>query len=363
MSWAYPIGLAADTPVITAPAIVDPNRGRGVLLGLSVGDALGTTLEFTSPSATPLPTLVRGPHRAIVGRGPFSVSPGQVTDDTQMACCLAASLMTHGHLDIEDVGARYLGWRLYAFDIGTQTSAALSQLALGVPADVAGQEIWLEGHRREAGNGSLMRTAPIGVFFADRPDERRRASMDDAAITHFDPRCQLACASFNTAIAEGVTGVADPYRMTELAGAEIRSSARLLLERHREQSQAIRAAEKDLLHDLDSAAASNPQLYGPEIHLLHHSGFVRVAYRLAFWHLLHTRSFEDALIDTVNRGGDADTNGAITGALLGAVYGEEGIPAAWRQAVLEALCDDRAAGPLASAYHPHLLLRMVREAA
>jgi ADP-ribosylglycohydrolase len=363
MSWAYPIGLHADTPVITAPAVVDPDRGRGVLLGLSVGDALGTTLEFTSPSATPLPRLVGGPHRTMVGRGPFSVSPGQVTDDTQMACCLAASLMTHGRLDVEDAAARYLGWRLYAFDIGKQTSAALSQLALGVPADVAGQEIWLEGRRRPAGNGSLMRTAPIGLFFADRPDERRKASLDDAVITHFDPRCQLACASFNTAIAEGVTGAADPYRMTELAGAEIRASARLLLERHREESQAIRAAEKELLHDLDSAAASDPHLYGPDIHLLHHAGFVRVAYRLAFWHLLHTRSFEDALIDTVNRGGDADTNGAITGALLGAVYGESGIPAAWRQVVLDALGDDRGAGPLATAYHPHLLLRMVQAAA
>lgn len=360
MSSAYPIGLPADAPVTTAPAVVDPDRARGVLLGLSVGDALGTTLEFTSPSVTPLPALVRGPHRTIIGRGPFSVSPGQVTDDTQMACCLAASLMLHGQLDIEDVAARYLGWRLYAFDIGNQTSAALSQLALGVPADVAGQEIWLEGHRRQAGNGSLMRTAPIGVFFADRADERRRASLEDAAITHFDPRCQLACASFNAAIAEGITGAADPYRMTELAGAEIRSSARYLLERHREESQAIRAAEKDLLQDLDSAAASNPRLYGPEIHLLNHAGFVRVAYRLAFWHLLHTRSFEDALIDTVNRGGDADTNGAITGALLGAVYGESGIPAEWRQLVLGALRDDRAAGPLSGAYHPLLLLRMVR---
>jgi ADP-ribosylglycohydrolase len=363
MSSAYPIGLEAEAPVITAPAAVDPDRGRGVLLGLSVGDALGTTLEFTSPSATPLPALVRGPHRTIVGRGPFSVSPGQVTDDTQMACCLAASLMTHGRLDIEDVAARYLGWRLHAFDVGKQTSAALSQLALGVPADVAGQEVWLEGRRRQAGNGSLMRTAPIGVFFADRPDERRSASLDDAAITHFDPRCQLACASFNTAIAEGVTGTADPYRMTELAGAEIRTSARYLIERHGEESQAIRAAAKELLTDLDSAADSNPHLYGPDIHLLNHAGFVRVAYRLAFWHLLHTRSFEDAIIDTVNRGGDADTNGAITGALLGALYGESGIPAEWRQSVLHALLGDGGSSPLASAYHPYLLLRMVREAA
>lgn len=356
---AYPIGLDADTPVVTAPAVVDTDRARGVLFGLCVGDALGTTLEFTKPSATPLPALVRGPHRTMIGRGPFSVSPGQVTDDTQMACCLAASLMARGHLDLEDVTSRYLGWRLYAFDIGNQTSTALSQLALGVPADVAGQEMWVEGQRRMAGNGSLMRTAPIGVFFADRPEERRRASLEDSAITHFDPRCQLACASFDAAIAEAVTNTPDPYRMTELAGAEIRIAARYLIERHREESQAIRAAEKALLTDLDSAADSDPHLYGPEIHLLHHAGFVRVAYRLAFWHLLHTRSFEDAVIDVVNRGGDADTNGAITGALLGAVYGESGIPPEWRERVLDALSGEQGAGPLGSAYHPQLLLRMV----
>lgn len=360
MSSVYPIGLAADLSVVTAPAAVHPDRGRGVLLGLCVGDALGTTLEFTSPSAAPLPMLVQGPHRSVVGRGPFGLSAGQVTDDTQMACCLAASLMTVGELDIDDIAARYLGWRLHAFDVGDQTTAALSQIVMGVPPELAGQEIWLESKRSPAGNGSLMRTAPLGVFFADRSSERRVASLRDSAITHFDPRCQLACASFNAAIAEGVTNEPDPYRMTELAGREIRAAARLLRERFRDEATAIRSAEKELLGDLDAAADSDPRLYGPEIHLLHHAGFVRVAYRLAFWHLLHTRSFEDALIDVVNRGGDADTNGAITGALLGAAYGASGIPDTWKETVLEALPDD-GKGPLTGAYHPRLLMRLLAD--
>ncbi|WP_428265720.1 ADP-ribosylglycohydrolase family protein [Haliangium sp.] len=341
-----------------------PDRGRGVLLGLSTGDALGTTLEFTKPSATPLPELVRGPHRDLIGRGPFTLCPGQVTDDTQMACCLAASLMHHGRFDIEDVAARYLGWRLHSFDIGSQTTAALSQIVLGLPAEVAGQEIWLESQRRVAGNGSLMRTAPIAVFFADAPDQRRIASLEDSSITHFDPRCQLACASFNTAIADALVRTpagpeADRYTMTAAAGAELRESTRYLLDRYPEEATSIRNAERDLLKDLDSAAEPDPHLYGPEIHLLNHAGFVRVAYRLAFWHLLHTDSFEDAVIDAVNRGGDADTNGAITGALLGAACGEAQIPEVWRTCVLEALLGQHEAGPLADAYHPRLLLRMV----
>ncbi|ACY18935.1 ADP-ribosylglycohydrolase family protein [Haliangium ochraceum] len=360
MSSVYPIGLDADRSIATAPPAVHRGRGRGVLLGLCVGDALGTTLEFTKPSAVPLPTLVEGPHRSITGRGPFNLLPGQVTDDTHMACCLGASLMHQGEFDVDDIAARYLGWRLYAFDIGQQTTASLSQIVMGVPPEMAGHEVWLESNRQAAGNGSLMRTAPIGVFLADSSQTRRTASLRDSAITHFDPRCQLACASFNAAIAEGVTNEPDPYRMTEMAGRELRGAARVLLGQYREESQAIRAAEKQLLSDLDAAADSDPRLYGPELHLLNHAGYVRVAYRLAFWHLLHTRSFEDALVDVVNRGGDADTNGAITGALLGAVYGAEGIPQAWRSSVLEALPEmAEGAGPLASAYHPRLLLRMV----
>ncbi len=359
MMSGYPIGLDVDARVNIAPAAVDPNRGLGALLGLSVGDALGTTLEFTNPSAAPLPELVTGPHREITGNGPFSLEPGQVTDDTQMACCLAASLMSHGQLDIDDIAARYLGWRLHSFDIGDQTTAALSQIVMGMPPEMAGQEVWLESRRHAAGNGALMRTVPIAVFFADHPDLRREASVRDAAITHFDPRCQLASAAFNTAIAEAITQAPDPYRMTELAGAEIRTTAKYLLGQHSDESQTIRAAEKALLADLDSAADSDPHLYGPEIHLLNHAGFVRIAFRLAFWHLLHTSSFEDALIDTVNRGGDADTNGAICGALLGAACGADAIPAGWRDTVLTALQNKPTTSPLKDAYHPQLLVRML----
>ncbi len=359
MRVGYPIGIEAEATLHTVDGYIDTDRGRGALLGLCVGDALGTTLEFTTPAAVPLPELMSGPHRHIVGQGPFRLVAGQVTDDTQMACCIAASLMTQGRFDAEDVAARYLGWRLFAFDIGGQTSASLSQVSMGVAAEFAGHEVWLERHRNAAGNGSLMRTAPIAVFFANHPDRRRAASLDDSTITHFDPRCQIACAAFNAAIAQALTTETDPYRMTEVAGREVRAAASLLIERYPEERATIKAAEKDLMTDLDSAADANPRLYGPEIHLLNHAGYVRVGFRLAFWHLLHSRSLEDALIDVVNRGGDADTNAAITGALLGAAYGESAIPAEWSACVLEALQNGDNESPLRDAYHPKLLLRMV----
>jgi ADP-ribosylglycohydrolase len=113
---------------------------------------------------------------------------------------------------------------------------------------------------------------------------------------------------------------------------------------------------RDIAADLELATSDDPQLDGAAeghaLDILMQAGFVRVAFRLAFWQLLHAPSFESALIDVVNRGGDADTNGAITGALLGAYYGEHKIPTEWRDAVLCA----RGLGPQ---YHPNVLLNML----
>src|SRR5689334_22985960 len=101
------------------------DRARGCVLGLAVGDALGTTHEFERLQAPAFPALATGPLRTITGGGPFGVERGQVTDDTQLACCLASSLLATGRLDPEDLGARYLEWKRHAFDIGQQTALSL----------------------------------------------------------------------------------------------------------------------------------------------------------------------------------------------------------------------------------------------
>ncbi|MCC7383511.1 MAG: ADP-ribosylglycohydrolase family protein [Deltaproteobacteria bacterium] len=327
----------------------------GALLGLAVGDALGTTLEFTRLQAPPFPQLARGPHTHVAGGGPFDLAPGQVTDDTQMACCLAASIRALGRFDAADAAARYVEWQIHAFDIGRQTAASLALVRQGHPPLDAGREVWARAHRDAAGNGSLMRTAAIGALLED-PIERRRASVEDSAITHFDPRCGLACAALNAAIAAAREGTepVSPSLLWEAAKQELPPAALELEQRWPAEAPHVSRARAALEADLAAASRDDPELYGPELHLQQSQGFVRVAFRLAFWELLHVADFRAALIDCVNRGGDADTNGAITGALLGAAHGEAAIPVAWRDRVLGALAGRH--GPLASVYHPRTLL-------
>jgi len=333
-------------------------RRRGCLLGLAVGDALGTTNEFKQLEAPPYPELAAGPLREVVGGGPFHVAPGQVTDDTQMACCLAASLREHGEFRVDNVARRYAEWMPHAFDIGGQTSACLSLVAHGAPGVEAGRRIWEQRGRSAAGNGSLMRTAPIGVFFAGDDDSRRRASLLDSAITHFDPRCQLACAAFNAAIAYAVQGEQPAVceDMAATAEQELPLAADLCRRIWPGCETEIATAEEQLREDLAAVRQARPGLYSSELHIHKHQGFVRVAFRLAFWHLHHGPDFETSLIDVANRGGDADTNAAIAGALLGARDGEQAIPQRWRDTVLGAL--EGETGRLANEYHPRELLRL-----
>ena len=328
---------------------------RGTLLGLAVGDALGTTLEFQALEAPPFPTLATGPHVDITGGGPFSVEPGQVTDDSQMAACLAASLKAHGRFHATDVAHRYVAWMLHAFDIGNLTHASLSMIGRGVSIGEASRRAWLHSEKNSAGNGSLMRITPIAVAFVDDPIARRLAALADSAITHYDPRCRLACAAFCSAIAAAGQGFTKPEEMFAAAVTEVDDAASALIDLAPSDGPDTERAREALLGDLEMARRDDPGLYEADLHIHRMQGFVRVAFRLAFWELLHAPTFEAALIDTVNRGGDADTNGAIVGALFGARFGHEAIPEHWETRVLQAMQSSDLAG-LRYDYHPQVLL-------
>lgn len=330
---------------------------RGTLLGLAVGDAFGTTLEFRDLTAPPFPTLATGPHVDITGGGPFDVEPGQVTDDSQLAACLAASLHLHRRFHATDVAQRYVAWMADAFDIGNLTHASLVMIQRGVSIGEASRRAWLHSHKQSAGNGSLMRIAPIAVALAHDPSSMRMAALADSAITHYDPRCRLACAAFCAAIAEAGAGRNDPKSMHAAAIRELHEAATTLINLAPSDGPDAERARDDLLRDLQLAERSDPDLYGSEIHIYRTQGFVRVAFRLAFWELLHVSTYQEALTDTVNRGGDADTNGAIAGALIGAAQGENAIPSAWKTRVLEALQTSQKVA-LRDVYHPRVLLEL-----
>ena len=317
---------------------IDPDRARGCLLGLAVGDAFGATLEFEHLPERGFSELLRGPHVEITGGGPFHLPPFATTDDTAMAACLAASLLERSSLDVNDVAARYADWAADAPDVGNQTRAVLARVRAGVAPAEAAEAVWRATTPPPAANGALMRTAPIGVAFAMRPlEELVRAATDEAMITHWDPRCQLASVAFDAAIAAALTSSAhvDPIDMRAAAFDTIPYTVIYALKRGVDPG-AVSTAAEDIACDLKAATAKDPGLYSPELHLHKYEGFVRVAFRLAFWELFHAAGFEAALVDVVNRGGDADTNGAITGALLGACYGENAIPRRWAEPMLRA---------------------------
>ncbi len=280
-------------------------RARGALIGLAVGDALGGPLEFTSPAEA------RARHGGrvteMVGGGWLHLRPGQTTDDTAMALALARSLDECGTYDEADALKRYLAWRASSPpDIGITVAAVLGAAAAGEPPRVAAERFHRESGGRSAGNGSLMRIAPVAVRFAREPDAMADVARRESTLLHFDPLAADACEWF----------------CARLAG--------LLLDGPEAASPASDGFDPRIGETvaLDRAAA------GARAEPL--GGFVLAALGVAAAAVASAESFEEALVWAINLGGDADTNGAIAGALLGARFGEDAIPERWRSVVEEA---------------------------
>jgi ADP-ribosylglycohydrolase len=382
-----PVAVSSNAPTAPAQKAASvpemSNRVRGILLGLAVGDALGTTLEFSRPKPSSWVPPVRGPHTNITGGGPFRVKPGQITDDTQLATCLATTLAEFGAIELNPqalkaLADRYSMWRKSAFDIGNQTAASLSAYAAYGDPRTSGLRAWKDKGGKAAGNGALMRAAPIGALVADSK-ARVTWAVADALITHADPRCILANIAFVQAIAEGVRGgtASTMFSAARSALGPGQILAATMVDFGEGAAALWKSAESDLNADLDSSTCCDPWLYEeleiPDTwgHALQEqvvndidryrlgmvgswAGFVRVAFRLAFWQLLHAHDLAGALVDTVNRGGDADTNGAIVGALLGARDGAASIPAAWVDVVLN--CNPAEPWNRMGKYHPRAML-------
>ena len=346
-------------PPAKAPPVA-PDRVRGALFGLSSGDALGVPVDGRRLQAPPFPALVRGAHAEMVGGGRHALKPGQVTSLTQSACCLSESLRAQRGYDLADAVRRYVEWLPVGVDVEPPVTEAMTALK-GQYADprTIAKTLWLKSNRKAASNVSLVRTAPLGLFLATEAAARRRASLEDSAITHFDPRCQLACVALNEALATAVQGpkAPEPKRWVHAAESAIAVASAELAQNLGEFLPEIQAARASLLEDLRLAQSDDPLLYGPELHVWAQANAVRVTFRLAFWTLFHAPDVETGLVDVVNRGGNACANAAVAGALLGARDGEAAIPERWRTALLEAL-SFRAQGPLWNVYRPRILLEL-----
>ncbi len=284
-------------------------RFRGAMVGLAVGDAVGTTLEFQPPGTfTPLSDMQGG--------GPFELPLGAWTDDTSMALCLAESLIACQGFDPTDQMQRYLRWWRagylssigHCFDIGTTTSAALNRF------ERSGDPYSGDPDPSRAGNGSLMRLAPVVLFFASTPEQAITYAGFSSRTTHAAPQAIDACRYYAALILGALRG----------------ASKSELLQPH--YTPVAGLWEREPLHPAiaEVAAGSFAQRQPPQIV---GSGYVVRSLEAALWAFASTDSFEAGCLAAANLGNDADTTAAIYGQLAGAFYGHAAIPARWREHV------------------------------
>jgi ADP-ribosyl-[dinitrogen reductase] hydrolase len=289
-------GFAESEPATTDEAIRD--RAAGALLGLAVGDAVGTTLEFRSRDTYPVLT-------DMVGGGPFRLKPGQWTDDTAMALALADSLHGADDLDEHDLMQRFVAWwreGTYSctgtcFDIGNTTRAALARF------ERTGNPIAGDPSPHAAGNGSLMRLSPVAIRWWNNPDKRRDAAARQSRTTHAAPEAVDACVAYADLIAEAIAG---------------QTTHSLLAPR-----------ETGLPGAIGPIMAGRWR--GQHRHTVRASGYVAHSPEAALWAVGRSGSFAEAVLTAANLGEDADTTAAIAGQLAGAIWGASGIPASWQE--------------------------------
>jgi len=282
------------------------DAATGTLLGLACGDALGRPVEFRSARwiadthGTVTEMLAHGTHRK---------PAGTVTDDTDLALCLARSLVECEAFDGEDVADRFVAWyEAGPFDVGLMTADAITEYRSGTSWRDAGREVWQgrpEGSN--AGNGSVMRCAPHALAFTDDPETLTAVSRQSSAITHYDPRCTYGCAVLNRTIAGYLRDEDDPL------------------------ASALEGVEGDAPDELVETLRLVPDLVDDG--QLETSGYVIHTLQTALYDALTADSAEEAVATAVNRGGDTDTVGAVTGALAGARFGADALPDRWLDTV------------------------------
>lgn len=262
---------------------------QDVVMGACVGDAVGATLEFLK--GRPPKDLVKD-ALAMKGGGFLDLAPGQITDDGELTICLARALVRN-----KDPMSYYKKWlTTNPIDVGIATKQAITTGRLNTTTEA---------------NGALMRCSPIAAFYCQSRsyEEIAELAREEARRTHASLVCQECNAVYCVAIAH--------------------------LLQNRNAKAAIEEARRHTKHPkvvtwLNESSAPNVDLTE---HTGENIGWVRWGFTLAFHHLYHLSSYKDAIISVVSRGGDTDTNAAIVGAMMAALWGHRAIPSKWMDTV------------------------------
>lgn len=272
------------------------DRALGSMIGLVVGDALGTTIEFLPRGAYPLMT-------DMIGGGPFHLRPGQWTDDTSMALCLAESLLSNPDLDQIDLMERFSRWVEFGensatgkcFDIGRTTLASIASFKR------TGQLFQGPSRATDAGNGSIMRLAPVALRWWHNLEVARSIAREQSRTTHAASECIDSCDFLVEILCRAIRG-----ELTDIKNINIRG---------------------DLAPAVSSLSSCNwVSKLETEIKS---DGYVIHTLEAALWALQQSNSFSEAILTAVNLGHDSDTVGAVCGQLAGAIFGLSAIPGKW----------------------------------
>src|SRR5438132_7007641 len=284
----------------------EQDRFRGCLLGLACGDAVGTTVEFS----------IRGkftPVTDMVGGGVFELQAGEWTDDTSMALCLATSLTELGRFDPTDQMNRFWKWvdegylssNGRCFDVGNTVYDALERFRQTGEPFSGSTNAW------SAGNGCIMRLAPVPMFFYPDREAAMEMSGQSARTTHGAAECVEACRLFGAILFRALSGAS---KEEVLFG---HGAVGLSCEKVEAIAQGGYRSKSE--HEIDG------------------SGYVVRSLEAALWCFWHTADFKEAILRAANLGNDADTTAAVCGQVAGAYHRESGIPKSWLERL--ALCD------------------------
>jgi ADP-ribosyl-[dinitrogen reductase] hydrolase len=261
------------------------DRARAAFVGMAIGDALGATVEFMTTMEI---AAKYGTFKEIIGGGWLRLKPGQVTDDTEMALCIARAIVKNQAWSLEAIAENFAAWlKSRPVDCGDTCRKGIRAYMLNGTLEVPPNE-W------DAGNGAAMRLLPAALY--SLPDEHllKKYATEQAHLTHNNPVSDAACICLGKLIHMALCG----------------------------------ASKNQLRREVDGLVARFPTFaFEPYRGLA--TGYVVDTFQTVFHWFFRGRNFEDCLVGTVNQGADADTTGAICGMLAGAYYGMDSIPRRW----------------------------------
>ncbi len=273
-------------------------RFRGCLLGLAAGDAVGTTVEFKDRGTFP-------PVTDMTGGGPYGLEPGQWTDDTSMALCLAASLVECSGFGARDQMDRYTAWMRDGYMSSTGTCFDIGTTIRGSLIDYADTGDPYSGPTdpMTAGNGCIMRLAPVPIYFFPDLDETVRLSEESSRTTHGAPQCLEGCRLFGEILHRALSGMTKEEVLFSPFAGEFTNDR-------------LASITRGEYRDKPAGAIRG-------------TGYIVDSLEAALWCFYNTGDFEGAILAAANLGDDADTTAAVCGQVAGAHYGMNGIPAHW----------------------------------